>query len=182
MALSPQERIELLSLARKAVESAVTAGPPPTCEQATELMNEQRGCFVTLKNGDRLRGCIGQFVGRGPLWQNVVEMGVAAAADPRFVFDPITPAELPQLTVEVSVLSPLRESENPLEEIELGTHGIYIVGPSSGCFLPEVATEQGWSARQFLDHCCASKAGMETEAWQRPDTTVYLFTSEKFSD
>jgi uncharacterized protein (TIGR00296 family) len=110
----------------------------------------------------------------------VVEMGRAAARDPRFFMDRIAPAELDQLTVTVSVLSPLEETTEP-EKLELGVHGIYIVsGGRSGCFLPEVATDMGWSVEEFLSHCCQSKAGLPPDAWKDPGTKVYLFTSEKF--
>ena len=88
----------------------------------------------------------------------IVEMGQAAAHDPRFPHDPITPAELSQLTVEVSVLSPLEETAEP-EKLQIGTHGIYIVSEmGAGCFLPEVATDMGWGAEEFLSHCCQGKA------------------------
>jgi AMMECR1 domain-containing protein len=84
--------------------------------------------------------------------------------------------------VEVSVLSPLEETAEP-ENLEIGRHGIYVVSQGrSGCYLPEVATQLGWSAEQFLDSCCQEKAGLPAGAWQSPGTQVYLFTSEKFSE
>ncbi|MBN2293543.1 MAG: AMMECR1 domain-containing protein, partial [Pirellulales bacterium] len=65
----------------------------------------------------------------------------------------------------------------------LGTHGIYIThGNRSGCFLPEVATDQGWNTEEFLGFCCSHKAGLPHDAWKDPATKVYLFTSHKFSD
>ncbi len=129
-----------------------------------------------------LRGCIGTFHPNKPLAEQIVEMAAAAARDPRFVFDPITPGEVADLTVQVSVLSELKAIENPLD-IELGVHGIYIVrGASGGCFLPEVATETGWSKEEFLSQCCSGKAGMAPGAWRDKQTKVYTFTSEKFSE
>jgi uncharacterized protein len=146
------------------------------------VLAEQRGCFVTLTNHGRLRGCIGTFQPRGPLAAMIVEMARAAARDPRFVYNPITIPELNQLTIEVSVLSPLEATSDPLS-LEVGRHGIYIVRAGrSGCFLPEVATDQGWDARKFLDECCTGKAGLPPEAWKQPGTKVYLFTSEKFEE
>ncbi len=179
----PQEHREtLLTLAREAVESAVTGVAPPGAGELAGPLAEERGCFVTLTNQGKLRGCIGTFSPRGPLGEMIVEMGRAAANDPRFTSDPIRPSEVSELTVEVSVLSPLEETDEP-EKLEIGIHGIYIVqGMRSGCFLPEVATDQGWNAEQFLDFCCAHKAGLPPKAWQDPDTKVYLFTSEKFRD
>ena len=106
----------------------------------------------------------------------------AARDDPRFFGNPISADELPDLTVEVSVLSELVETDDPLS-LRIGVDGIYIVsGGRSGCFLPEVATDLGWDASEFLSQCCAGKAGMAPDAWRDPSTTVYLFTSEKFGE
>ena len=106
-------------------------------------------------------------------------MAIAAAAeDPRFVGMRIRPSELPRLQVEISVLSALERIENPLD-IELGTHGIYIKrGTRSGCFLPQVATETGWSKEEFLSQCCAGKAGLPANAWEGSDTEVLVFTAQ----
>ncbi|MDY6913225.1 MAG: AmmeMemoRadiSam system protein A [Planctomycetota bacterium] len=180
MAISVEERAKLISLARSAVESEVLGTLRPLTDAAEGVLAEQRGCFVTLTNAGRLRGCIGTFSPRGPLAEMIVEMGAAAACDPRFTVDPITPAELSQLKVEVSVLSPLAETTEP-EKLEIGKHGIHIVCEGrSGCFLPEVATDQGWDAEQFLNRCCQGKAHLPPDAWKRQDAKVYLFTSEKF--
>ena len=181
MSLTAEERATLVSLARGAVEAEVLGQLKPSAGQATGVLAEQRGCFVTITNRGRLRGCIGTFQPRGPLAAMVVEMGAAAARDPRFVTDPVTSAELSQLTIQVSVLSPLVETDEPAK-LEVGTHGIYIThGGRSGCFLPEVASEQHWDAETFLTQCCAGKAGLPPDAWRDPNAKVYLFTSEKFT-
>ena len=181
MELTDQERTSLLSLARSAVEAAVCRRPLPVADLSGALA-QPLGCFVTLTNRGRLRGCIGTFQPDCPLGQTVVRMGrEAAVGDPRFRNDPITPAELPELTVEVSVLSELTLTKSP-DSLTVGEHGIYIVGRGrSGCFLPEVATDQGWDAREFLDFCCAHKAGLPAGAWRDKDVKVFLFTSTKFS-
>ena len=181
MTISAEDRSMLVSLARQAVTAQVTDKPRPTVPPGQGLLAEKRGCFVTLTNAGHLRGCIGTFQPDRPLGEMIVEMGMSAAGhDPRFFSNPITPDELDHLHIEVSVLSPLEKTDDPLS-LELGTHGIYIAGPGrSGCFLPEVATDQGWDKVEFLDHCCAGKAGMSSGAWRDSDTTVYLFTSEKF--
>ena len=180
MGLSDEDRRALMSLARCAVEAQVCGQLAPRASSLTGVLGEKRGCFVTLTNADELRGCIGTFTPRGPLAEMIVEMGRSAARDPRFVMNPITPAELAQLTVEVSVLSPLEKTDEPIA-LQIGKHGIYIVaGGASGCFLPEVATDMGWGPEEFLSHCCRSKAALPADAWRDPETTVYLFTSEKF--
>ncbi len=181
MAITPEQRSKLISLARKSVEATVSARPLPECDDLSGVLGENRGCFITLTNKGRLRGCIGTFNPDRPLGRMVVQMASSAARDPRFVFNPITPAEVNRLTVQVSVLSPLTETDAP-EKLQVGKHGIHVIGADgrSGCFLPEVATDQGWSAEEFLSHCCSSKAGLPADAWRRDDTKVYLFTSEKF--
>jgi AmmeMemoRadiSam system protein A len=139
------------------------------------------GCFVTLKNGEKLRGCIGNFTGDVPLVNMVVEMAKASAtADPRFLDDPITPEELLSLDIEISVLSPLKKTADPLS-LRLGIDGIYIKrGFYAGCFLPQVAEETGWSKEEFLSYCCSHKAGLPETAWKDPKTDVYLFTADVF--
>jgi AmmeMemoRadiSam system protein A len=114
-----------------------------------------------------------------PLWKTVREMAIASSTeDPRFWGNRLRPDEMKVLEIEISVLSPLQKIANPLD-IELGKHGIYIRrGQRSGCFLPQVATETGWSKVEFLSHCCEGKAGLPAEAWKDPKTDVFIFTAE----
>lgn len=139
------------------------------------------GCFVTLKNGQELRGCIGNFISDKPLIELVHDMAVLSATeDSRFFGDPITFKELGDIDIEISVLSPLKRTNDPLS-LRLGIDGIYIKrGRTSGCFLPQVATETGWSKEQFLSYCCSHKAGLSPDAWKDPKTEVYLFSAEVF--
>jgi len=182
MSISKEDRQELLRLARSAVAATVSGRSLPKAQGAEGVLAERRGCFVTLTHHGNLRGCIGTFQPDRPLGETIVEMGAAATRDPRFVMQPITAAELPDLTVAVSVLSPLTPTDGP-EKLTLGKHGIYIRrGHQAGCFLPEVATEMGWDTEQFLSNCCAHKAGLPPDAWRKQGTTVYLFTSEQFEE
>jgi AmmeMemoRadiSam system protein A len=180
--VTDQDKKTLLELARAGVRARVLGEPPPQPPGGEGVLAARRGCFVTLTNNGQLRGCIGTFMPREPLAHQIVEMGQAAAQDPRFAMNPITAEELAELTVEVSVLSPLETTEEP-EKLTPGVHGIYVVqGGRAGCFLPEVATDQGWGAEEFLSYCCAHKAGLAPDAWRQPGTQVYLFTSDKFSE
>ncbi|MHC4737707.1 MAG: AmmeMemoRadiSam system protein A [Planctomycetota bacterium] len=171
----------LLKLARDTVEAIITGGKMPQFQSDDVELNAPCGCFVTLKNAEKLRGCIGQFTSEKPLIELVVEMAKASSTgDPRFFGDPITADELEQLDIEISVLSPLQRTNEPLS-LRLGIDGIYIKkGGASGCFLPQVATETGWSKEKFLSYCCAHKAGIAPDAWKEPDTEVYLFTADVF--
>ena len=189
MAISDEDRAALLKLARQSVAAAAGGGGADdlaavarAAAEGEGLLSQRRGCFVTLTNAGRLRGCIGTFHPQRPLAEQIIEMAAAAAHDPRFTFDPVTPAEMDDLAIQLSVLSELEEIADPLD-IELGVHGIYVVGGSgSGCFLPEVATDTGWSKEEFLSQCCSGKAGLSPDAWRDGSAKVYTFTSEKFSD
>ncbi|MHC4592171.1 MAG: AmmeMemoRadiSam system protein A [Planctomycetota bacterium] len=178
--LSENSRKQLLNIARRTVEAVVKKEQRPQFDiQEPELCGQQ-GAFVTLRTNGNLRGCIGRFIADRPLWQIVRDMAVAAASeDPRFFGMQIQPAELPDVRIEISVLSPLRRIRDPMQEVELGKHGIYMKhGVRSGCFLPQVATETGWSKEEFLSHCCSGKAGLPPDAWEDPRTEVYVFTAE----
>jgi AmmeMemoRadiSam system protein A len=186
--LTPRDQRRLLEIARSAIENRlVRKGPaePLGHEEISqgmdsEVLRENRGIFVTLHRGGQLRGCIGYIEGLKPLAQAVGEMALAAAfSDPRF--PPVTAAELPELDVEISVLTPLRRMSDP-SEIVIGEHGLYIVnGPRSGLLLPQVATEYGWDRRTFLQHTCL-KAGLPETAWEDPDSKIYLFGAQIFGE
>jgi AmmeMemoRadiSam system protein A len=179
--MNDQQKQTLLKVARDAVEAAIRRQKIAPPESEDSELNAPCGCFVTLKSRGRLRGCIGRFVSDAPLIELVAEMARASAtADPRFFADPITAGELEKLNVEISVLSPLKRTDNPLS-LRLGVDGVYVKkGYASGCFLPQVADETGWSKEQFLSRCCAGKAGLAPDAWKDPKTEVYLFTADAF--
>jgi AmmeMemoRadiSam system protein A len=103
--------------------------------------------------------------------------GEAAFRDPRF--PPVKEKELPELDIEISVLTPLRRITD-VREIEVGKHGIYIIkGGWSGLLLPQVATEYGWDRQAFLEHTC-QKAGLPSNAWKEKDAEIYIFSADIF--
>jgi AmmeMemoRadiSam system protein A len=179
--VNEEQRHILLKVACDTVRAVVGGQPVPEAKSGDLELRRNCGCFVTLKNGEELRGCIGRFTSEEPLIEVIIEMARASATgDPRFLDDPITEEELPHLDVEISVLSPLERTSDPLS-LRLGIDGIYIKkGFFSGCFLPQVADETGWSKEQFLSYCCAHKAGLPYDAWQDAKTEVYLFQAEVF--
>jgi len=177
--MTNEQKRTLLKIARESVKTAVASQKPQKPHSNEPELNAHCGCFVTLKNKGELRGCIGQFIADKPLIELVSDMAVAASTgDPRFLHDPITTKEVNELDIEISVLSPLKKTDNPLN-LRLGIDGIYIKkGFASGCFLPQVATETGWSREEFLSYCCDHKAGLKPDAWKDKNTEVYLFTAE----
>jgi AmmeMemoRadiSam system protein A len=176
----PQRHV-LLQVVRDAIAAAVVGARPGVATSDDPELQRHCGCFVTIKNHGRLRGCIGQFTSERPLIEQVVETAVASAtSDPRFLTHPVTADELESLDLEISVLSPLQRTNDPLS-LRLGTDGIYIRhGLASGCFLPQVATETGWTKEEFLSYCCTHKAGLPADAWKDPETQVFLFSAEVF--
>jgi len=179
--MNDQQKQTLLKVARDTVEAVIRQKKIAKPDSDDPELNAPCGCFVTLKNRGRLRGCIGQFTSDSPLIELVAEMARASATgDPRFLDDPIIVRELEKLDVEISVLSPLQKTDDPLS-LRLGVDGIYIRrGRASGCFLPQVAAEAGWSKEEFLSYCCAHKAGLAADAWKDPKTQVNLFTADVF--
>jgi len=177
--LGPEARRELLAIARSALVAAVSCEPLPKVGSSRSELQAKCGCFVTYKNRGRLRGCIGCFTSDRPLWQTVAEYAaISATQDFRFASNPITPRELADIDIEISVLSPLERIADPLG-LKLGVHGIYIQrGGHAGCFLPQVATEHHMTKEQFLSECCAHKAGLSADAWRDPATSVSVFTAE----
>jgi AMMECR1 domain-containing protein len=84
------------------------------------------------------------------------------------------------LEIEISVVSEPRPVR--LEEIQLGLHGIVVCrGASRGLLLPQVALERNWSTTQFLEAACR-KAGLEAGIWRDPETKLFAFTAEVFSE
>lgn len=173
--LSEESRRYLLWLARESIARKFDGedfyGLPPT----DALLETHCGAFVTLKQDGVLRGCIGRMESDRPLWETVAMMARAAAfEDPRFA--PVTPEELPGLSIEISVLTPFELLDEPLA-VEVGKHGLLIEkGVSRGVLLPQVATEQGWTAEEFLQHVCL-KASLPPDAWRDPDAKLFVFSA-----
>jgi AmmeMemoRadiSam system protein A len=178
--LTSAEKRKLLSLARSSIEATLSGKPLPRLDVTEPALKTHAGAFVTLRRNGDLRGCIGRLIGDRPLYEVVSNMAVAAATeDTRF--RPVSLSELGNIDIEISVLSPLKKMSN-VEELKLGKHGIYIVkGMRSGCFLPQVANETGWTKDEFLNRCCTEKAGLEPDAWKK-DAEVFLFTAEVFGE
>ncbi len=176
--LTIDEQRLLLSLARESVRAAVSGNPSPETPVDAPGLQGQFGAFVTLKTAGQLRGCIGNFVSEEPLYRTVQKMARASAVeDPRFFGRRIQPHEVDSLEIEISLLGPLEKTSDPLG-LEIGKHGIFIQrGHRSGCLLPQVALETGWSQEEFLSYCCNGKAGLPPDAWRDPGTDVFLFTA-----
>jgi AmmeMemoRadiSam system protein A len=171
-------RTRLLEHARETLR-ATAAGRAPEEAPRGGVLDELAAVFVTLHRGGELRGCLGQTIPRSPLGAAVREMTVdAATQDPRF--PPVTPEEVPEIHIEISRLStPVPATA---EEVVVGRHGVVIrAGARVGLLLPQVATEFGCDALQFLELACR-KAGLPTSAWQDEGVSISVFEAEVFGE
>ena len=132
--------------------------------EITEKLKIQTATFVTLKINGRLRGCIGSLEPVAPLYESVHDNAVnTALRDHRF--PPVGTDELPQLEVHISILSPIVPIKT-LDEFRIGEHGIILTkGYNRAVYLPEVATEQGWTVEETLSSL-SQKAGLPPDAWK----------------
>jgi MEMO1 family protein len=172
--LTEKDKQDLLNIARKTLDLYIRNRDIPELnanDYSTNLL-VKAGAFVTLKIGTELRGCIGSFEPKVPLYKLIQEMTIASATqDSRFL--PVSVKELETIHIDISVLTPMRKIKNP-NEIQLGRHGIYLKkGFQSGTFLPQVATETGWSLDEFLGHCARDKAGIGWTGWKDADLFIY---------
>lgn len=179
--LTKEERKRLLDIARRTLEAHLAGGKAPVFEEKDAALTQHRGVFVTLRHGAELRGCIGNFTSTEPLYQTVSRMAVESATTD-YRFSPVAPAELKDLTIEISVLSEPKPVED-WRQIRLGTDGVILRrGSSSGVFLPQVATETGWDLETFLSQLCFQKAGLSSDCYRDPATKIYTFQAEVFSE
>jgi AmmeMemoRadiSam system protein A len=141
------------------------------------VLHQPAGCFVTLHNLEthRLRGCVGRLDSRDELLEAVKQSASSVLRDPRFVNYPVRPQDLPQLELEITVIYPLRPAGHCLD-FDPATDGIYLlVDERSGCFLPQVAHETGWTREQLLSRLCTEKLGLSPDAWQDPGARLLKF-------
>jgi AmmeMemoRadiSam system protein A len=182
--LSDVQKRDLLRLARSTIAAYLAELPLPLAE-APGLNDFHAGVFVSLHIGERLRGCIGYVEGSRSLLEALQETAISAASrDPRF--EPLSADELPEVEIEISVLSPLRKIASPAEIVP-GKHGVMVrLGHHQGLLLPQVALHHNWEAspagvETFLEHVC-QKAGLPAEGWKDPNIEIYVFEAEVFSE
>ncbi len=186
MELTLKEGKELIKLARDAIYSKLFGKEPAVSDALKKKFSEKRGVFVTLKRNNELRGCIGYVEALFPLYDAIIKAAKAAAfSDPRF--SSLMGNEFKDIKIEVSVLTKpelidISEPEEYLKKIKVGSDGLIVSGMyGSGLLLPQVATENGWNAEEFLEHTCI-KAGLYKEAWKESNVKVYRFQAQVFDE
>lgn len=183
--LAAAERATLLRIARDAVAEFTKSGKTLKADggkyDLTVALKSPGAAFVTLTNAGQLRGCIGHVMAVKPLYESVIENACNACRDPRFTRRPITAVEVPALSIEISVLSPMRRLDD-VKNIRIGRDGLMLVrGWASGLFLPQVPVEQGWNLQQYLTELCG-KADLPDGSWKDPKTELYRFTAQVFGE
>lgn len=172
----PQDQAShLLKLARQAIESEFSEGEIHIPIELQDILTEKRGVFVTLHKKKQLRGCIGFSEPIYPLGIALIKAAkLAAFDDPRF--PSLQERELKQVEIEITVLTPPKKIQPKPENIEIGKDGLIVKKQHhSGLLLPQVAVEQGWDAKTFLEQTCV-KAGLPADAWKLAE--VYKFQGE----
>ncbi|HSW28880.1 MAG TPA: AmmeMemoRadiSam system protein B [Longimicrobiales bacterium] len=174
-ALTERDKASLVEIARGSVAATVRREVlPPIPELSPALMRKQ-AAFVTLRSGGELRGCVGAIFATQPVARQVRESAVAASRDTRFAR--LSADELPRLDYEISLLSPLTPLDDP-GSLVIGRDGLMLVqGDRRGVLLPVVAVEQGWDRETFLEQV-GVKAGLGRDAWRRPGTLLFSFSTE----
>jgi AmmeMemoRadiSam system protein B/AmmeMemoRadiSam system protein A len=180
MMLNKKEKTLLLEIARDSIKNAILRVKTGIRSINDVALNEKCGAFVTITLNGRLRGCIGNIRAVTPLWETVRSMAREAALnDPRFY--PLSQADVNNIKIEISVLSPLKLI-NDIDEIKVGVHGLFIKkGFSQGLLLPQVATDYKWDKKQFLKETC-HKAGLHESAWQDRNCDIYIFSATVFNE
>ncbi|HUW43128.1 MAG TPA: TIGR00296 family protein [Thermoplasmata archaeon] len=184
---SDEEGIRAVRAARYVIESTVKCQDVPDLKLPASF-KKNGGVFVTLKThpDHELRGCIGYPEPVAALEEALVDSAISAATrDPRF--SPVSADELPNLVVEVSLLTPpeLIEASSGKEligKVKIGEDGLIVErGLARGLLLPQVPIELGWKAEKFLEQTCG-KAGLPLAVWKDPKTRFFKFQAEVFSE
>lgn len=170
---------QLLKVAHESIGCGLIYGEALKIDAAQypPLLQEQRACFVTLHRAEKLRGCIGSLDATRELVVDVSENAFSAAfRDPRFA--PLFAAELVDLEIHISILSPLEplscDSDAALLRLIVPHRDGLVLddGRRRGTFLPSV-----WDSlpqpEAFL-HQLKQKAGLPDDCWS-PALKVYRY-------
>lgn len=194
--LKGEEQGALLALAREALSQFLVRGIVPEFTPTSPGLLREQGAFVSLEKGGELRGCVGCLFTDQPLYLTVQTMALAAALEDQR-FPPIKAQELPDLEIDISVLSPLEQIAHP-EEIEIGRHGVGLRAQGKqAVFLPQVppgaglelggaaapALQKGGVAGGCLEgrnpphlHCTGVQGEINLQNAPKPDSRCHPFT------
>ncbi|MDW7771496.1 MAG: AmmeMemoRadiSam system protein A [Desulfobulbaceae bacterium] len=187
--LTDQHGRVLIQLARQTIEEHL--GMKPENPVAPELLadpalQEKRAVFVTLNKRGQLRGCIGCFTATESIVEGIKRHALNAAFND-YRFSPVTREEVPNLEIDISLLTepqPLsyRDSEDLLHKLRPKIDGVILKHPTgaSATFLPQV-WEQLPSTPLFLGHLCR-KAGLAETEWCTGSLAIQVYQVQYFKE
>lgn len=183
---SQNERRFLLKLAFDSIKNKLENKKFSVDEKKiSKRLKEKGAVFVTLMIHGQLRGCIGSLEAREELYKSVMHNAISAAFhDSRFF--PLSIAELDDIKIEISVLTPMEKfdyktNEELIKFLEKEKPGVYIKkGFYSATYLPQV-WEHFKKASDFLNSLC-EKAGLDADDWKGGKLVVHIYKVEKFSE
>ncbi|WP_132059081.1 TIGR00296 family protein [Halorussus amylolyticus] len=182
--LSYEDGTRAVELARESVESYVINGQREQPGSMREAFYARTGVFVRLtstRGRGRLRGCDGAYEGSDQLGHLIVDSAISAASDTSCGSEVEAP-ELPNLQISVCVVRDTTLTDDPIADIELGTHGVAIEGRGKQAWMyPTLPCENDWSSFEYLDRTCR-KAGLPKGAWEDDDVSVTLFDGQVFRE
>ncbi len=162
----------LLKIAHNAIQTYLGLNDELTKISNLDDLKQFNGAFVSIYVDGKLRGCIGQFSSEKELPELIASLAVTSAFnDDRF--PPLSAKELKDLSIEISLLTPMRKIYS-IEDIELGKHGVHLEKDGNkGTFLPQVAIKTGWNLEEFLGHLARDKAHIGWEGWRKAELSVF---------
>ena len=179
-ALPPDAGQVLLLLARAAIAGELGMARP--ARDDLPWLQQQGACFITVTQGENLRGCIGTLRPHRTLSEDVRANAVAAAfRDPRF--KPLTAEEFGGIALEISVLSALEalrfaDEQDALRQLRPGIDGvIFEYGHHTSTFLPQV-WEKMREPHEFMAQL-KYKAGLPPDFWDH-DVKLARYTVAKW--
>jgi AmmeMemoRadiSam system protein A len=185
--LLPEEKSQLLAIARQAVEATAAglAAAPLDPSHWTPRLLEPGSSFVTLMKLGALRGCLGSLQASYPLAEDIQRHAVAVCRQD-YRFPPVEAHEVADLQIELSVLSeplPLvyASPEDLIGRLQPLRDGVVLRrGLRQATFLPRV-WERLPDPVQFLDLLC-QKADLPQGAWRTPQVEILTYRAEDFSE
>ena len=175
--LKDHQKKTLLEIARKTIKQFLTDKEVSVEKISDPELNHKHGVFVTLLEHGKLRGCVGHLKDDQPVYETAALMAIQAAVNDNR-FEPVTIDELPDIELEISILSPFKQISDE-KQIQLGRDGLLLIkGDVRGVFLPQVPIKMNWDRIQLLGQLC-KKVGLPLDGWKE-NTHLFTFQTEVF--
>lgn len=146
---------EVARIARDSLKAHLMGHSLSKIQTGFPVLKQRAGVFVTLKNGDRVRGCIGNLDPRESDIAHEIARNVVAAAMGDYRYRPVTLRELPRLRYLISIVG-LQKRIYSVSEISPARNGLLVEwNGRGGVLLPGEAKTTQWMVAE-----CRRKAGI----------------------